>query len=270
MTASTDNSALVSEASTGSEIGSLHHNGWVRSAVFSPDGRRVLTASDDMTARIWILADPQQPPLIFKHNSSVKRAAFRRDGERIVTASADGVRVWDAKRTDAPLLSFGFEQGQEVLDAEYSPDGTRIVTASSDHTARIWDAATGNPIGELKHDDQVSSASFSPDGSRIVTASWDRTARVWDAQTHKELIQFQGHVGLVYSAAFSPGDGDRVVTASNDRTAWVWDANTGEGLLQLKGHGDALRSAVFSPTAHGFLTASQDGTAMEWDFLVAR
>jgi hypothetical protein len=70
-----------------------------------------------------------------------------------------------------------------VMHAAFSPDGKRIVTASKDKTARLWDAATGKPIGEpLKgHDDTVRSASFSPDGRRIVTASSDKTARIWDA-----------------------------------------------------------------------------------------
>jgi WD40 repeat protein len=60
-----------------------------------------------------------------------------------------------------------------------------------DKTARIWDAASGKPIGEpLKgHEDFVRSAAFSPDGQRIVTASYDKTARVWKvpilAPTHK-------------------------------------------------------------------------------------
>ena len=60
-----------------------------------------------------------------------------------------------------------------MLSAAFSPDGKRIVTASRDKTARLWDAATGKPIGEplTGHDDVVSSAAFSPDGKRIVTAS---------------------------------------------------------------------------------------------------
>ena len=68
--------------------------------------------------------------------------------------------------------------------AQFSPDGQRVVTASRDKTARLWDAATGNPIGEpMNHEDLVRSAQFSPDGQRVVTASEDQTARLWDAAT---------------------------------------------------------------------------------------
>ena len=77
---------------------------------------------------------------------------------------------------------------EAVSSAAFSPDGTRIVTASQDKTARIWDAATGQPIGEpLKHDGCVFGAVFSPDGTRIVTASSDKTARIWDAATGKPI-----------------------------------------------------------------------------------
>jgi WD40 repeat protein len=68
-----------------------------------------------------------------------------------------------------------------VWSAAFSPDGTRVVTASVDGTARVWDAATGQPVTRpLAHQARVLSAAFSPDGTRVVTASEDRTARVWD------------------------------------------------------------------------------------------
>jgi WD40 repeat protein len=58
------------------------------------------------------------------------------------------------------------------------------VTASADKTARLWNAATGKPIGEpMKHEGAVLSAQFSPDGQRVVTASADNTARLWDDPT---------------------------------------------------------------------------------------
>ena len=75
-----------------------------------------------------------------------------------------------------------------VWSAAFSPDGSRIVTASWDKTARLWDAATGAPIGQaMKHEGPVKSAAFSPDGTRIVTASDDKTARLWDAATGAQI-----------------------------------------------------------------------------------
>ena len=72
--------------------------------------------------------------------------------------------------------------------AWFSPDGTRVVTASEDRTARLWDAATGKPLGEpMKHADAVGYAAFSPDGTRIATASQDETARLWFTASGKPL-----------------------------------------------------------------------------------
>ena len=108
--------------------------------------------------------------------------------------------------------------------ATFSPDGTRIVTASRDKTARIWDAATGQQMGEplRGHGGPVASAAFSPDGKRIVTASWDGTARLWDAATRQPTAELTGHKDNVNSAAFSP-DGKRIVTASTDKTTRLWE-----------------------------------------------
>ena len=97
------------------------------------------------------------------------------------------------------------------------------MTASVDKTARLWDAASGKPIGEpMKHEGGVISAQFSPDGQRVVTASEDKTARLWDAASGKPIGEPMKHEDGVYSAQFSP-DGQRVVTASEDKTARLWD-----------------------------------------------
>jgi WD40 repeat protein len=89
-----------------------------------------------------------------------------------------------------------------VYSAQFSPDGQRVVTASQDNTARVWDAATGKPLGEpMRHQGAVYSAQFSPDGRRVVTASQDNTARVWDATTGKAISEPMRHQGAVYSGA---------------------------------------------------------------------
>jgi dipeptidyl aminopeptidase/acylaminoacyl peptidase len=106
--------------------------------------------------------------------------------------------------------------------AAFSPDGRRIVTASDDHTARIWDAATGRELARLAgHESEVLDAQFSPDGLWIVTASRDRSVRVWRSATGDALAVFNGHDDAVESAAFSP-DGRRIVSASDDGTLRLW------------------------------------------------
>jgi WD40 repeat protein len=151
----------------------------VSSAAFSPDGQRVVTASNDKTARVWNTADGRQLALLEGHEDKVWSAAFSADGQRVVTGSWDKTaRVWNA--ADGRQLALLKGHVGRVWSATFSADGRRIVTASDDGTARVWSAADGRQLALLKgHVGKVWSATFSADGQRIVTASHDKTARVW-------------------------------------------------------------------------------------------
>ena len=157
-----------------------------------------------------------------------------------------------------------------VTFAAFSPDGARMVTASRDHTARVWEVATGRPLGiPLEHQDRVWSAAFSPDGARVVTASDDHTARVWEVATSRQLSAPFVHQAPVRSATFSP-DGARVVTASEDHTARVWEVVTGRPLDAPLEHQDKVWSAAFSPDGARVVTASYDRTARVWEVATGR
>jgi WD40 repeat protein/tRNA A-37 threonylcarbamoyl transferase component Bud32 len=242
----------------------FRHDGWVFQATFSPDGRRILTASKDQTARVWDAAtgEPVGQPLRHKHQ--VYHAAFSPDGRRVVTASFDHTaRVWDA--TTGQPVSPPLPHDGLVFHAAFSPDGSRVATASYDKTARVWDAATGRPLTPpLTHGREVNHVEFSPDGGRVLTASEDATARVWDAATGQPAGPPLRHEKAVFQAAFSP-DGRRLVTASHDHTARVWDAATGRAVTPPLRHDREVRHAAFSPDGGRVATASYDKTARVWD-----
>ena len=137
------------------------HQGPINDAAFSADGSRVVTASDDNTARVW---DAKTGALVAKLSGHLDRlvsARFSSDGSSIVTASFDRTaRLWDARTGAARATLSGHTDW--VNSAAFSPDGSRVVTASFDHSAKVWDARTGTVLTTLSgHGDRVISAAFS-------------------------------------------------------------------------------------------------------------
>jgi WD40 repeat protein/class 3 adenylate cyclase/serine/threonine protein kinase len=236
----------------------------IMSASLSPDGRRVVTAGDDMTARVWNARDGKPVTGPLKHADSVLFAGFSPDGRRVVTASADGTaRVWDA--TTGEPVTEPLRHMAPVLWAAFSPDGQLLVTGGKDNAARVWDATSGKAVtGELPHSQAITFIEFSPDGQRFLTVCDDHAVRVFDAHTGEVKGGLLKHNAAVNSAAFS-ADSRRVVTAGQDSAARVWDADTGRQIGKTIDHPDWVWHATFSPDGNRIVTACRDGSAQIWN-----
>jgi WD40 repeat protein/class 3 adenylate cyclase len=240
------------------------HLAAVTSVAFSPDGQRIVTGSDDHTAKVWEAASGRELLTLKGHSSWIWSVAFSPDGERIVTGSFDHTaKVWEAVSGRELLTLKGHRAG--IRSVAFSPDGQRIVTGSEDQTAKVWEAVSGRELLTFKgHRAGIRSVAFSPDGQRIVTGSSDQTATLWEAASGRELLTFKGHSARIGSVAFSP-DGQRIVTGSEDQTAKVWEAVSGRELLTFKGHSAVIRSVAFSPDGQRIVTGSDDHTVKVWE-----
>lgn len=249
----------------------IGHTKKVNFALFSQDGKRLVTVSDDKTAKIWDVSSGSIMADLKGHKDNITSAQFSSDGKKIVTSSDDSTaKIWDA--VSGKLLFDIKGHTGYVTSAQFSPDDQRVVTSSFDSTARIWDVTTGKLLMQFTgHKEAIITAQFSPitdddpaGGSKMLTASLDKTARIWDSKTGKLLYEMKGHTAEVWGAQYS-NDGKKIVTASFDKTAIVWDAGNGKLLITLKGHKALLWQARFSYDGKKIVTASDDMTAKLWD-----
>jgi WD40 repeat protein len=267
----------------------------VRGAAFSPDGKRLVIASDKKER--WITVNDsgeaqgvsgssggaKGPAACVYDSGSGERlrtllgegaqcysAVWTPDGSRILTAAYDGgykVQAWDAANGKR-LFIFESEIGL-VETLVLSPDGRHVVGLRGSlqdlsPVVPLWDAGNGKLRALLgRHEGAVTAAAFSPDGRRLVTASMDGTARVWQMPGGGERLVLRGHEGTLHGVAFSP-DGKRIATVGDDGVARVWDAETGRPWITLSGHQGPIYRAAFSPDGERLATTSGDGTARVW------
>jgi WD40 repeat protein len=267
------------------------HEDRIAAAGFSPDGRYLVTASDDRTARIWrvdedlvpVEALPRQP------GERIFSASFGPRGLLVAATTNPDPASWQVRATTSgpgmfrPVirvdrtLRFWCARGSDpcsvlarhdaqVLAAAFSPDGKLVATGYDDHTARIWslEGVEPGPCTVLAgHEASISSVSFSDDGRLVVTTSRDGTARVWPLENPAGVTVLAGHEHAVVAAAFSP-DGRLVATGSDDRTVRVWRLQEPHDVTVLRNHTNPLVTVQVSQDAKHLLTQCSDGTARVW------
>ncbi len=246
------------------------HAGPVVMARFSADGTRVVTASEDGTARVWSVTSGQAltPPL--RHEARLTWAEFSPDGREVLTAAPDGsARLWNAT-TGVLVRSLVVEDDSGVRFAAFSPDGSRILTGGTEgEGARLWDRSSGTLVAAFPEADQGSSnPRFDREGRRFVTAS-SVEARVWEAETGGRVgPPFRPPEGIGFNGATLSPDGKLVaVTPIAGTCATVWDAATGTQAIELC-RDRPVQDAFFDPAGRhlvvGYPMAIWDLVTASW------
>jgi hypothetical protein len=259
----------------------------VLSARFSHDGRRILTASRDRTAKTWDIGDGAEQ-ITFRegHEYLASKALFFADGRQLLTAAVDGtVRIWNVD-TGAEILRLD-GTGYRAA-AALSPDNRWVLTGSDIavpmaredgslrllQVAQLWDAATGRKIRNLPgHKAPVTSAAFAQAGDLAFTGDDNGVGILWNVEEGRQAARLEFHLGSITEAVFVP-DRPVLLTASTDGTVCQWnlaDMTNVEPLYALKlKHPATVNSLAATPDGRRVLTGCEDGVARLWELETAQ
>lgn len=237
------------------------HSAEVSSVSFSPDGKTIVSASNDKTAIIWG-RDGTKLRTLTGHTDIVRSVSFSPDGEMIATASFDRtVKLW--RTSDGGLIRTLNGHAAGILSLSWSANGETIATGSADRTAKIWQVSNGYLLRTFNGSkDFVNSVSFSPDGEILAIAGADKTIKLWSVSNGLLQKTLLGHSAGVSSVAFSP-DGQTLASASQDKTVRLWRRD-GTLLRSIPAHNAGVLSVNFSHNGQTLASTSADSTIKLW------
>ena len=261
-----NNSIDVWDAATGARRRTLiGHSNKVAKAVFSGDGRHLLTSSSDLA--IWWDVSAGIEKRRFKTSGSA--IAIHPDGGSVATSVDDGsVARWSVETGDR-LQTYAGER-KDVSEICFSPDGSHIVTADGD--ANVWVTATGEKLVVLggAGPQRVLSARLSSDASRIAYIAEEKSGRfrtisgkgksvvLWNTTDQVPPLILKSEQRSLRALALSPVN-DVVLAAADDKSVCVWDLATGAPQPDLRGPSDfEVELAEFSPDGERILLAGRD------------
>ena len=273
------NSIHIYDANTYKELIVLvGHTDLVSTVAFSPNGKRLVSGSLDLTMRLWNTSTGKLIRTREEHTAPVNSVAF----------SANGKRFWSASRENNTIRSWHVGDGGR-WSSESSPREVDFITIVCSYRGRVkarvlsgvpqqclvevprlgtWRITTG-------HEDLVNVLTLYPDGKTLATGSIDRTIKVWNkAGTDKPLYTLIGHTEGITAIDFSV-DAKLLASGSSDKTVRLWDLTTGQSVQILIGHTGEIGAVTFLEDkalaeitlAKGKAVASgsSDGTVFIWN-----
>ena len=245
------------------------HTDDVDIVVFSQDGRKIASGSQDNTVRLWDAETGEHLKTLVGHWAYIITIAFSPDGTLLASGSEDDtVRLWDGRyRERLGRRLWGHFAGVETL--AFNHDGTMFASGSRDAVITLWDTATGDWVHFLfGHRGHVLTVAFNPAGTILASGGWDNTLRLWDVATGEEITAIEaseyGVESFIESVAFSH-DGKTLAAGGWGNTIGLWDVATGEHIETFTGHTSRVESVAFNSDSTVLASGSRDGTVLLWD-----
>ncbi|MGE3316507.1 MAG: hypothetical protein AB7O26_15435, partial [Planctomycetaceae bacterium] len=247
----------------------------IRVLAFSADGKKLLTAGDDMLVQLWDGNRGLPLETFTGHSTPVVAGGFA--GATIVSTSADQKLIaWDTNpawtlvgqlgpKAEAPLDLAPSPFIGRVLALDFSDDGKLLATGGGDPSRSgelfVWDVETRAVVKEFKdaHSDTILGVDFSRDGKHLLTGAADKFVKVFDVAAGKHVRSFEGHTHHVLDVSWK-GDGSTIASAGADNQIKIWNVETGEQARTIAGYAKQVTAIQFMGVGENTVSCSGDAT----------
>lgn len=258
----------------------FEHPGGATSALFTPNGGRLLSSGYDGTVRSFDLVTGTPGRTIRASEGTVWTLDISADGAQLAIGDETGVaRIWALDDPSRPprLLS---GHGRNIWEVQFSPSAPELATGSFDYTARIWDLASGKTVRTLSgHSQAIVGLDYRSDGQLLATSGDDSTIRLWRRKDGKQVGRMDAG-NHTYDVEFSP-DGKWLASAGRARSALgtaihgltgigrasppvhIWRVSDGAAVAALPHPTDVSRLA-YAPDGRHLVTADDGGRVRIW------
>jgi WD40 repeat protein len=220
------------------------------------------SGGDDLAVRIWDLTSGQQQKVLKQHTSKVWSLAVSPDGKYVASGGEDGT-TWLWPMSGDPPQRLAEHEGT-VRALAFSPNSRWLASGATSGMLRIWKLETRTCTEFPNAHPEIHCLAFSPDGRLLASGGTDDVIKLWELESGQPPKMLRGHTCTVVSVQFSM-DGSRIISASEcDSSVRVWDTLTGEVIMILHGKPACCR-AVLSPDNLQLAGAMADGTVRIWD-----
>lgn len=283
------NTARLWEASSGKLVSELPtQTGKITCLAFLPDGKKLVTGSQDGVVKMWNIQNGfQQIWEIKESDCSISALAITTDGKKIAYAT-NGTKkssmagylniIHLLTESGSKTATFKNKNGEATKAIAFSKDGSKIATGCGEAGSVLRPQMVGvnfpvyiwnlndltTPVAEHSISSfEITSLAFAPDNKNILLSSANRMVHLWNFSTKRDTFDLTGHALGVNSVEISP-DGKYILTAGSDKKAILWDYASREVIKVFYGHSKPVSRAVFSPDGKTIFTAGLDGVLKSW------
>ncbi|MCZ7544521.1 MAG: WD40 repeat domain-containing protein [Anaerolineae bacterium] len=242
------------------------HEGTITAAAWSPDGTRLVSASEDGRIRIWDVERGDAVATLESHAQDFEEIVWSPDGKQLLSSSWNG-EIWDAVTGERLTLARGFRRvGGRNWSIAWSVNGPYLADRDDD-VIRVQNVSTGEALARFEMKNySIYHIALSPNGTFLMGEDTRRdVCIIWDVSSGERIAILNSGEWWLEKLTWS-WDETRIAGGHGDGQVFIWDVQNGERLATLHADDDRVWAIAWSPDDRYLATSGlRDSIIRIWD-----